>query len=225
MNARKNQQGEKVIAQSEFDGCGQGKFSLRMIEQSNGYFLSVSRSYDHKDQWLFTMRRLDEFNFILATENFQTMLYRASLWFLEGWLDWINKHLDQTMIQRDNELGWVKYVMHPIEGSPFSDTEPSSPIAVIDCYFSLLQYPNQPRPSNPDWQVEPWAAVFLTDASCLTCLPENEDRNFFLLDLLPELERQAQGLAIDRADFLGALHSKFQPPVYEFDFLQGWGMQ
>lgn len=224
MKARKSQQGGKVIAESEFDAFGQGKLLLCITQQEERYFLSVSRSYDQERQWLFEMSRAEEFNFTMAIENFQTMLYRSSIWFLEGWLDWINARLDQNIIQRDDELGWVKYVLHTIDGSPFLDPEPSSPIAVIDCHFSLSLYPDQPRPNNPDWQVEPWAAVFLTDASCLSCLPENEDRNFFLLDLLPELEKQSQGLFIDRPDFLGELHSKFQPPVYEFDFLQGWGM-
>lgn len=218
-----NDKALKLISESHFDGMGQGEIRLQVQRSGDDYLLSAMRECDVDESWDFLMRNGAEVDIDVAYENFKTLLWRSGVWFLEAWINWINSRLNSCRIQRDGQTGWVRYTVHSVESSPFLDPEANSPIAVIDSHFAQALYEDRPRPSNPDWIIEPWAAVFLHDAGCLSCLPETSDQYFFMLDLLPSLVEQSKGIPIDQGDFLGALHAVYRPPVFQFEFLKDWG--
>lgn len=218
-----NNKASQLISESVFDGLGQGMVHLQVKRSGDDYRLLASRDCDVQGEWGFLMRNGAEVDIAVAYENFKTMLWRSGIWFLDAWVKWINARLDNCRVEHGGQPGWVKYSVHAVQVSPFLDPEANSPIAVIDRHFTVSFREGRPRPNNPDWVIEPWAAVFLHDAGCLSCLPETSDQYFFMLDLLPGLMEQAASIPIDQGDFLGRLHTSYKPSVYQFEFLKSWG--
>lgn len=214
----------QIIWEKEFDGGGQGVVSMQVLKREGDYYLSVARPFDVEERFEFMMRNAADVDIAVAEANLKTLLWRSGLWFIDAWLRWVNSALENQIIEREEGPGWVRYSCEAVKDSPFDDPELHSPIAVIDCHFSPILYKDKPRSHSTDWIVEPWSAVFLHDVSCISCLPEADDRYFFMVDLMPDLAMQAEGMPIDQGDFLGRLHRSFKPSEWQFEFLRDWGL-
>jgi hypothetical protein len=221
-----NQAMPRLVWSEHFTGGGQGTFRFEVTEAAGQFQLTVRNEYLLNQEWTLPMRNAGEFDIALAAENFKTLMWRCGLWYLRSLVDSVNRRLEQAPVDMGQGLRWLRYSLHQVKESPFDDPELNSPIAVVDQHYSPVIYVDRPRPTHMDWIQEPWAAVFLHDGTLLSCLPENDESYYALLDVLEIAMEFCNGCYIDQADFLGRVHAQYKPDEsqLDFSFLSTWGL-
>lgn len=216
----------RVLWTEHFAGGGQGTFRFEVAEVHGQFQLTVRNEYLLNQEWSLPMRNAAECDITLAIENFKTLMWRCGLWYLKALVEFINLKLEAHPVQLKRGPSWLRYSLHLVKESPFDDPELNSPVAVIDRHQSRVLYPDRPKPRTLEWQQEPWAAVFLHDGTLLSCLPETDESYHPLRDVMELVMPFCQGLYVDQADFLGAVHAAYrlQPAAFDYDFLSTWGL-